>query len=645
MQQPSVQPELVFGARLWAMTPREAGDPDLATRYRLYAALRVPVLRLAAMGQGQRVVQAARQEAMHLQHVEQALLLREVGTCYVALRAAREATPAHAALCDVRRRQLEVARARLLGGLGTAAEVARAEQQLRAAELVLQEALRSARTAEARLEALSGLALSGVTLLPLPDAACPSAETAAQRAAAQRPEVLLHLAESERHRAQARLAWRDALDVSLVFSASHGTTAWLDELNGLSAQLEVRGALDAPLRAQRQMARDLSAARAATLEAEAAAEQAAHEARLACDAHQRALNQVAVQQAQLEYARREHERLRGRRALVTPGAESVVDMPQLLEAEAAQRDAEARLVEARGQAELAQLAVLLAQGEDLTRTSAPRERGGLPTAANQTSPPEAAPVHPASLSRPEAPPTRGLWVWQTQHILQDQDGPAALRAFVGQHRLTEVYLSTSRAVLAHPRLEALLSALHQDGIRVEALLGEPTWYLEERRAEPLRRIAELVRWNQQHPTARFDGIHLDIEPHQLPDNKGPDNLAFLPGLIATLQEAQRAAQAAGLTLAADLPRKILRAEPTQGAALASACQRLFLMLYEMPRAADIAAAARLALRWGAGVVIGLRPRDHEGRLDELLVALQTSLAQERGYLGWALHDYDAYRKR
>ena len=41
----------------------------------------------------------------------------------------------------------------------------------------------------------------------------------------------------------------------------------------------------------------------------------------------------------------------------------------------------------------------------------------------------------------------------------------------------------------------------------------------------------IQTFNQKHPGERFDGIHLDIEPQQRPENKGSGNLGFLAGLV------------------------------------------------------------------------------------------------------------------
>jgi len=46
----------------------------------------------------------------------------------------------------------------------------------------------------------------------------------------------------------------------------------------------------------------------------------------------------------------------------------------------------------------------------------------------------------------------------------------------------------------------------------------------------VQKIQNIVEFNQKHRAEPFDGIHLDVEPQQRPENKGPGNLRFLPGL-------------------------------------------------------------------------------------------------------------------
>jgi hypothetical protein len=58
------------------------------------------------------------------------------------------------------------------------------------------------------------------------------------------------------------------------------------------------------------------------------------------------------------------------------------------------------------------------------------------------------------------------------------------------------------------RLRAALEAAHRRGLKIELLLGEPTWLLPAAR----ERLLAIVRDLRALP---FDGLHLDIEPDQL----------------------------------------------------------------------------------------------------------------------------------
>jgi hypothetical protein len=171
------------------------------------------------------------------------------------------------------------------------------------------------------------------------------------------------------------------------------------------------------------------------------------------------------------------------------------------------------------------------------------------------------------------------------------------------------------------------------------------WYRADRRAPLLERIDEVARWNTQHPDSPVAGVHLDIEPHQLAENKGTDNRGYLPELVETLAEARVAAEHARLQLAADIPRKLLRVTPAEAAALVAACPRLTLMLYEMPGDAVSATvtAARTALAWGAEVTVGVRAADFRRATNDVIRRIDAQLQGTRGYQGWAIHDYAALR--
>ena len=131
----------------------------------------------------------------------------------------------------------------------------------------------------------------------------------------------------------------------------------------------------------------------------------------------------------------------------------------------------------------------------------------------------------------------GVWVWRTPILLDLPARGEALRNFCRLHQINEVYLSFTSQNSAAPEqqeIEKLVELLHKSHIRVEALLSSADADQPGKHRDKLMgHINEVVTFDREHPHQRFDGIHLDIEPQQRQENKGPGNLAFLPNLIDT----------------------------------------------------------------------------------------------------------------
>ena len=266
-------------------------------------------------------------------------------------------------------------------------------------------------------------------------------------------------------------------------------------------------------------------------------------------------------------------------------------------------------------------------------------------------------------------PSHGLWVWKTSTVLAAPSSTEALRKFCRSHEINEVYLSFSSAGGAQGRaaedelLSNIIRELHQSSIRVEALLsstdadqsGKP-------REKLLDHIHEVIQFNQKHPKSAFEGIHLDIEPQQRPENKGPGNLNFLPGLIETYHAARRLALQAHLTINADIQIKLLKGDLTQRRNLLTSLPRLTLMLYELNSPSDGATPEQEQQKLLnksketietaydgitgsdlARLAIGLRTPDYEQRMPRMLQAVDEALRTNPHYLGWAWHSWNDLR--
>ncbi len=171
-----------------------------------------------------------------------------------------------------------------------------------------------------------------------------------------------------------------------------------------------------------------------------------------------------------------------------------------------------------------------------------------------------------------------------------------------------------------------------------------------------------MQFNQQHPGQRFDGIHLDVEPHQRPENKGPGNLRFLPDLTTTYRAVRSLAQPAGLSVNADIPVKYLKGDIAQRRMLLSALPQLTLMLYELSSPEDgqttqqktqkLESTARKYLELAyqglgdkdlARIAIALRTPDYGDLLPTMFRSLDKTFRDNPHYLGWARHSYNDVR--
>jgi hypothetical protein len=254
-------------------------------------------------------------------------------------------------------------------------------------------------------------------------------------------------------------------------------------------------------------------------------------------------------------------------------------------------------------------------------------------------------------------------VWKTPTILDLPARGEALRDFCRSQQINEVYLSFSSqngGAAEQQEIQKLIALLHKSHIRVEALLSstdadEPG----KHRDKLMAHVSEVLSFNREHAKDRFDGIHLDIEPQQRQENKGPGNLAFLPNLLDAYRGVRTVAEQNQMTVNADIPNKFLKGDLNQRRALMSSLPRLTLMLYELssPNDGQSSAAQADKLRQAsenymqmayqglsgdnlAKLAIGLRSPDYGQQLTAMLKVVQDALTGNPHYLGWAWHSYN-----
>jgi hypothetical protein len=256
----------------------------------------------------------------------------------------------------------------------------------------------------------------------------------------------------------------------------------------------------------------------------------------------------------------------------------------------------------------------------------------------------------------------GLWVWKSSGVLNAPNGAERLRDFSKAQAINEVYLSWSAAAAPseeHGFVHAI-EILHRAGIRVEALLSSTEADQPGKHRESLlSHVRDVIEFNRNHPGNRFDGIHLDIEPQQRPENKGPGNLRFLPGLAGAFGDVRKLAEPAGLTVNADIQNKLLKGDTAQRKLLLSSVPRVTLMMYELSspndgetpeqKAAKAAQSSQKFLamaydglgdRGRAKMAIALRTPDYGDLLPQMLMALVQANRSNPRFLGWARHSYN-----
>jgi hypothetical protein len=260
-----------------------------------------------------------------------------------------------------------------------------------------------------------------------------------------------------------------------------------------------------------------------------------------------------------------------------------------------------------------------------------------------------------------ASPVHGLWVWKGPSIVAAPQGPEKLRDFCQSKHINEVYISVSSSGTMLPGdFPHLIDLLHRSGIHVEALLSsEEADEPGRHRDKLLDQARAIVSFNQRQPAHRFDGIHLDLEPQQRPENKGAGNLQFLPGLVDAYRAVRSLAEPARLTVNADIQKKLLKGAAAQRKLLLSALSRLTLMLYEVSSPSDgdseqkkiekLQAESQklLDVAYGglqgtdlAKIVIGLRTPDYGEQLPQMLQSLDAANGKNPHYAGWARHSYN-----
>jgi hypothetical protein len=250
--------------------------------------------------------------------------------------------------------------------------------------------------------------------------------------------------------------------------------------------------------------------------------------------------------------------------------------------------------------------------------------------------------------------TEAIWLWNTVEVLKGEPREAFIN-FCKNQGVNKVFVSINKKVVSSiaqsSDLQTFIAHLHNANIKAAALMGEPTWVYEKNRQKMLRRIRFILEYNNNTiDPARFDAIHLDIEPHTLAE--WGDHKKFLVNSLAeTLQLANNlnSRRKHKLALEIDIPTFYHKVDKTALEKIVQNTDVVTIMAYERRSAESVVKSVAnilgLANRMNKRVVIGLNAREfgEKEMLEDLLKNVGAKVSLEKSFSGFAIHDYHHYR--
>ncbi len=156
--------------------------------------------------------------------------------------------------------------------------------------------------------------------------------------------------------------------------------------------------------------------------------------------------------------------------------------------------------------------------------------------------------------------TTATWVWQTRPLLETRTEVTELIEHCQRFAIGRVFLqlpTTGRKLRDASDLRpfaAVITQLHEAGIRVEALDGDPHFALRSEHERVLATTRAVLEYNETAtPAARFDGFRLDVEPYLLPQFSSKERDDLLLGYLELLTRVGTIIGSIELDFGVDIP--------------------------------------------------------------------------------------------
>lgn len=250
--------------------------------------------------------------------------------------------------------------------------------------------------------------------------------------------------------------------------------------------------------------------------------------------------------------------------------------------------------------------------------------------------------------------TRALWLWNAAEVLKENSKKDFID-FCQARGINKVFVSINKKVLSsieHAQdLRTFIADLHDADLKVSALMGEPIWVYEKNRQNLIRRIQFVLEYNTNaNDRARFDAIHLDIEPHALAE-WGDHKSYLINNLAETITLAKQTVSHGipKLELEIDLPTFYHKVDRAALEKIVQNVDLVTVMAYERPTSESVmksvANIVELVNRMDKKFLIGFNAKDfnEEKRLEDLIRNVGMKVSIDASFSGLAIHDYHHYR--
>lgn len=160
--------------------------------------------------------------------------------------------------------------------------------------------------------------------------------------------------------------------------------------------------------------------------------------------------------------------------------------------------------------------------------------------------------------------SKAVWLWETANIVGSPTEQQRLVTFCQAQGITDLFLQIPyeatkdkgrwEIVWDPSPVHPLISQLHEVGVKVHALDGDPRFALREWHGRVIATIQSIIQYNRDSPSQeRFDAIRYDIEPYLLPAFGGVRKEAILKQYLSILKASQALAAQADLAFGVDIP--------------------------------------------------------------------------------------------